>query len=170
MPREIIPLRAEGRDRELLDAADEVLLDHRGAPARQARLPARARGGARARRARARRADPAAGGDTAAGQLAPTLRAHALRFRARLAARNGDALRAEAGFVAAAAILLEFGMPFLLAVALTHHAEWLVSEDQRHAEPLLAEAHETFERLNARPWLERVEAAAQARPRARAQA
>jgi hypothetical protein len=51
----------------------------------------------------------------------------------------------------------EFGMPFLLAIALTHHAEWLVSEGRTtDAEPLLAEARETFEELGAKPWLERI--------------
>jgi len=36
------------------------------------------------------------------------------------------------------------------------HAEWLVGQRQpSQAEPLLAEATEIFERLEARPWLER---------------
>jgi len=64
----------------------------------------------------------------------------------------------------------EFGMPFWLAVTLTEHGEWLLSEDRvAEAEPLLAEARETFERLQAKPWLERVEAA-EARPREEARA
>ena len=41
-------------------------------------------------------------------------------------------------------------------------AEWLAGRGQpSQAEPLLAEAREIFERLQARPWLERVTAAAQ---------
>jgi hypothetical protein len=37
------------------------------------------------------------------------------------------------------------------------HGEWLVGQARAdEAEPLLAEAGEIFERLEARPWLERV--------------
>jgi hypothetical protein len=40
------------------------------------------------------------------------------------------------------------------------HAEWLAGQGRvEAAEPLLAEARETFERLAARPWLERVDEA-----------
>jgi hypothetical protein len=36
------------------------------------------------------------------------------------------------------------------------HAEWLAGQGRRdEAEPLIAEARETFERLEAAPWLER---------------
>jgi len=36
------------------------------------------------------------------------------------------------------------------------HGEWLAGQGRRdEAEPLLAEARETFERLEAAPWLER---------------
>jgi hypothetical protein len=39
------------------------------------------------------------------------------------------------------------------------YAEWLAQEDRlEEAEPLLAEARETFERFRARPWLERLNA------------
>jgi len=51
-------------------------------------------------------------------------------------------------------------MPFYLAITLTEHSEWLASEGRvDDAEPMLAEARATFERLEAKPWLERVEAA-----------
>jgi len=104
------------------------------------------------------------------GRLAPSLRAHAARFRARLAADDGDTPKAERGFAAAASTFREFGMPFWLAVSLTEHGECLVSEDRASdAEPMLTEARETFERLQAKPWLERVEAA-EARPREEARA
>src|SRR5438105_4125229 len=53
-------------------------------------------------------------------------------------------------------------MPFNLAVALLEHGEWLVAHDRTpEADPLLEEAHHLFERLKARPWVERVTAAAQ---------
>ena len=53
----------------------------------------------------------------------------------------------------------------MLAITLTEHGEWLVTEGRASdAEPMLAEARATFERLEAKPWLERVEAAV-ARPR-----
>jgi hypothetical protein len=93
------------------------------------------------------------------------LRAHAARFRARLAVSDGDNRKAEDAFAGAAATFREFGMPFLLAVTLTEHAEWLVAEGRAgEAEPKLDEASETFVRLETTPWLERVEAIA-ARPR-----
>ena len=59
-------------------------------------------------------------------------------------------------------------LPFLLAITLTEHAEWLTSVGRaQEAEPLLGEARETFERLEAKPWLARIETA-QAGPRAEA--
>jgi class 3 adenylate cyclase/tetratricopeptide (TPR) repeat protein len=94
------------------------------------------------------------------GRLAPSLRAHAARFRARLAADDGERGKAQRGFATAASIFREYGMPFYLAVTLTEHGEWLAGEDRaEEAEPLLAEARETFERLSATPWLGRIESA-----------
>ena len=53
----------------------------------------------------------------------------------------------------------ELAVPFYLAVTQLEHSEWLVGQGRaEEAEPLLSEARETFERLEARPWLERVEA------------
>jgi len=49
-------------------------------------------------------------------------------------------------------------MPFPLAVVCLEHAEWL--EGGGRSEALLAEASEIFERLRARPWLERTAAVA----------
>ena len=55
---------------------------------------------------------------------------------------------------------LEFGIAFYLGVAELEHAEWLASQGRRgEAEPLLSEAREIFERLEAKPWLERLTAA-----------
>jgi class 3 adenylate cyclase/predicted ATPase len=94
------------------------------------------------------------------GLLAPSLRAHAARFRARLAAEDGESRKAEQGFAAAAATFREFGMPFWLAVSLTEHGEWLADQGRAaDAEPLVTEAREIFERLEANPWLERLDAA-----------
>ena len=88
------------------------------------------------------------------GLRPPYLEAQAHRFRARL---DGD----EAGYRVAAARFRELGIPFWLGVTLLEHGEWLVGDGRSsQAEPLLAEARETFERLEARPWLERVTAAA----------
>jgi hypothetical protein len=54
----------------------------------------------------------------------------------------------------------EFGFVFYLAVTQLEHGEWLVGEGRdTEAEPLLSEARETFERLRAAPWLERLDAA-----------
>jgi hypothetical protein len=50
-------------------------------------------------------------------------------------------------------------MPFYLAVTQLEHAEWLVTQDRpEEAEPLLGDARETFERLQATPWLDRLAA------------
>jgi hypothetical protein len=41
------------------------------------------------------------------------------------------------------------------AVSQLEHADWLTSQDRaEETEPLLTEAHQTFERLQATPWLE----------------
>jgi class 3 adenylate cyclase/tetratricopeptide (TPR) repeat protein len=102
------------------------------------------------------------------GRLAPSLRAHAARFRARLAAHDGDALTADRGFATAASIFREYSMPFWLAITLTEHADWLNTAGRAaEAEPLLAEARATFEQLDAKPWLARIQTA-YAEPRAEA--
>jgi tetratricopeptide (TPR) repeat protein len=88
------------------------------------------------------------------GSRPPYLDAQAMRFRARLAADG-------AGYETAAERFRELSMPFWLAVTLVERGEWLVGQGRpSQAEPLLAEAGEIFERLEARPWLERVSAAA----------
>jgi hypothetical protein len=48
-------------------------------------------------------------------------------------------------------------LPFYLAVTLLEHGEWHLAQDRRQdSEPLLVEAREVFERLDAKPWLERM--------------
>ena len=50
----------------------------------------------------------------------------------------------------------ELEAPFWMAQTLLEHAEWLAAHDKGdEAAPLLTEATEIFERLRARPWLER---------------
>ena len=62
----------------------------------------------------------------------------------------------EERFRSAAGLFREFGLVFHLAVTQLEHGEWLVAQDRAEdAQPLLAEARETFERLQATPWLER---------------
>jgi tetratricopeptide (TPR) repeat protein len=92
------------------------------------------------------------------GERPPYLDAQAARFRARLAATRDDPPgRAEAGFKAAAGLLRELQMPFWLAVTLLEHGEWLATRGRpAEAAPLLEEAGASFERLEARPWSERV--------------
>jgi tetratricopeptide (TPR) repeat protein len=91
------------------------------------------------------------------GLRSPFLDATAHRFRARLA---GDDPGADRHFTAAAAQLRALELPFHLAVIQLEHGEWLLARGRpEDAQPLLAEARDTFEHLQAVPWLERVDAA-----------
>ena len=97
----------------------------------------------------------------APGDSSPLTSAAAARFRAVLAAADGDGERAESSFKSAAATFREYGTPFHLACTELEYAEWLVTQGREDdAAPLVAEAHETFERLRAAPWLERADALA----------
>src|SRR5262249_48005619 len=90
------------------------------------------------------------------GLRPPFLDATAHRFRARLA---GEDPATDREFAAAAAQLRELELPFHLAVVQLEHGESLTAQGRRDdAEPLLAEARETFERLQAPPWLDRLDA------------
>jgi class 3 adenylate cyclase/tetratricopeptide (TPR) repeat protein len=85
------------------------------------------------------------------------LTAHVARARAQLAARSGEADDAERLFKGAGALFKDLAVPFDLAVTQLYHAEWLTA--QRHAgqaEPLLVEARQILERLQAKPWLDRL--------------
>jgi tetratricopeptide (TPR) repeat protein len=77
------------------------------------------------------------------GLRPPFLEAHTHRFRARM---DSD----EVGFKTAAGSFREYGFPFWLAVTLLEHGELTGDES------LLDEAREIFERLQAKPWLERL--------------
>ncbi len=101
----------------------------------------------------------------APGHLPPTLRAHAIRFRALL----GD--DPDQRFRAAAAAFREYGVVLQAAKVQTEHGEWLLREGRGdEAAGLLAEARAVFERLRAQPWLERVAALAAATPAERVSA
>jgi class 3 adenylate cyclase/tetratricopeptide (TPR) repeat protein len=95
----------------------------------------------------------------APGARTPFLDAHLPLYRSRLAGLRGEGgERVEIGFKAAAAAFRELGTPFYAAAALLEHGEWLSGEGRsEEAEPLLAEAKDVFERLEAHPWLERVD-------------
>ena len=94
------------------------------------------------------------------------VRAHAARFRARLAAEAGTTHEVQAGFKSAAGMFREIGAPFYLAVTLLEHGEWLMEQDRGdEAKSLFSEAGQVFERLKAVPWLERL---AEAEPAASA--
>jgi class 3 adenylate cyclase/tetratricopeptide (TPR) repeat protein len=96
-------------------------------------------------------------------RLAPGLRpqffdAHVARFRAQLAARSGEVAHAERLFKGATGLFRELAIPFHVAVTQLEHAEWLAAQGRADdAQPLLVEAHDGFARLEATPWLERVD-------------
>ncbi len=92
------------------------------------------------------------------GTVPQFLHAHSMRFRSRLAAARGGNAAVEDGFKGASGLFRELGVPFWLAVTLLEHAEWLASQGRsEEGGPMLDEARGTFERLQARPWLERVD-------------
>jgi tetratricopeptide (TPR) repeat protein len=94
------------------------------------------------------------------GELTPYLQAHSLRLRARIDARRGKVDQVDEHFRAATALFREFDLSFYQAVSQLEHAEWLTGQDHAdEAEALVAEARTTFERLDAKPWLERLDAA-----------
>jgi tetratricopeptide (TPR) repeat protein len=96
--------------------------------------------------------------DLPPGFRPPLFEATAHRFRALLA---GDDPGADRHFTAAAAQLRALELPFHLAVVQLEHGEWLTARGRPDdAQPLLAEARDAFERLQAQPWLDRVNAVA----------
>jgi tetratricopeptide (TPR) repeat protein len=97
------------------------------------------------------------------GRASQAHQAQASRFRARLAAQRGEVEEAERLFKRAAGLFREIASPFYLAVTQLEQGERLVAQRRAgEAEPLLAEAHETFVELGATPWLERLGRAAPA--------
>jgi predicted ATPase/class 3 adenylate cyclase len=99
------------------------------------------------------------------GLRPPFLDALSQRFRALLC---DDEPGADRLFTTAAARLRQLELPFHLAVVQLEHAEWLTRQSRKSdAESFFAEARETFDRLRADPWLQRLEAS---QPRAPAEA
>jgi Tfp pilus assembly protein PilF len=85
------------------------------------------------------------------------LHAHALRFRARLAARRKEPDRADRNYRSAVGLFRELGLTFYLAVTLLEQGEWLAAHHRPdEAVAQLAEAREIFDRLQAVPWLDRL--------------
>jgi class 3 adenylate cyclase/predicted ATPase len=96
-----------------------------------------------------------------AGEATPSWRGHAARIRARLDASRSEIIGVEERFETAAELFRQISVPFWLAVTLTEHGEWLTEQGRgEEALPILSEAREVFERLKARPWLDRVDRAA----------
>jgi hypothetical protein len=94
----------------------------------------------------------------APGKRPPVMEAQALRTRARLAATRDEKEEVEAGFKEATGLFRELSLPFWMAVTLLEHGEWLAGHDRvEQAEAQLFEARQIFERLKARPWLDRLE-------------
>jgi hypothetical protein len=89
------------------------------------------------------------------GHQPPMLRAYAAKFRALLGEEP------EQRFRSAAATFNEYGMTFEAAAVQLEHGEWLVAAARPdEAAPLLDEARETFERIDATRWVERARSAA----------
>ncbi len=92
------------------------------------------------------------------GQISPLMRALTERFRARLAPSEPET---DGRFKSATGLFREIGAPFYRACTLLEHSEWLVANGRLDdAAPLLAEAREIFERLEATPWVARADAIA----------
>jgi class 3 adenylate cyclase/tetratricopeptide (TPR) repeat protein len=97
------------------------------------------------------------------GKVPQYLHAHTARLRAYLAVRGGDNNAAEAGFKRASATFRELGVPLWLGATSLEYGQWLREQGRTdEGEPLFSEAREIFERLQATPWLDRLEAAAAA--------
>ena len=103
--------------------------------------------------------------DLQPGELMRSMEAHRARFHARLDARRGEHDRVEDNYRWAETVFGEHGFAFHHAVTQLEHAEWLIEQGRAdESEPLLAQAGEAFERLEARPWLERLAAVRGASP------
>jgi class 3 adenylate cyclase/tetratricopeptide (TPR) repeat protein len=89
-------------------------------------------------------------------ELTPYLQAQMARFAARLGVFRSSHSDVEPSFMAAEATFRHLGVPFWLAVTLLEHGERLSTDGRAEARSLLEEARDIFERLHARPWLERL--------------
>jgi ATP/maltotriose-dependent transcriptional regulator MalT len=92
------------------------------------------------------------------GQLFPVIQAPGLYLRARLDARRGDLDVAERELAAAERLYAGEGMVFGVARTRLELAELLVRRERsEEAQPLAAQARETFETLGASPWIARAD-------------
>ncbi len=89
------------------------------------------------------------------GVRTPLVDAQLARYDAHLAAGAGDLANADRRFRNAAELMREVGAIFWLAIVLLEHGELLAAQSPAEAEPLLADALEIFEGLEAAPWGER---------------
>jgi class 3 adenylate cyclase/predicted ATPase len=90
------------------------------------------------------------------GYVPQYIRAHSSRFRGRIAAAK-DAERADQDFKGAAGSFREMATPFPLGVTLLEHGEFLIEQGRREdALALMSETRDIFERLQAKPWLDRL--------------
>jgi predicted ATPase/class 3 adenylate cyclase len=89
----------------------------------------------------------------------PFLEGHRARFLARLSLRRHENDDVEARFEEAEAAFAGLAMPFPLAVAQLEHGEWLTAAGRpEDASQVLTAAREAFQRLQATPWLDRLDA------------
>jgi class 3 adenylate cyclase len=96
------------------------------------------------------------------GELTPSLEGERARFHAHLHAHQGEHDRVAESYRSAETVFAEHGLVFHHAVTQLEHAEWLTTQNRAEdAQPLLAQARDTFEQLQATPWLART---AQATP------
>jgi class 3 adenylate cyclase/tetratricopeptide (TPR) repeat protein len=93
------------------------------------------------------------------GELTPSLEAHRACFHARLDARRGNHDAVDDDYRTAETLFADYGFLFYRAATEVHHAEWLTVQGRADdADLLVSQARETFERLEATPWLERLAA------------
>ena len=91
--------------------------------------------------------------------LPPYLQAQVGRFRALLAAAEGRHDQVEPSLRAAVDALDELGYPYFRALVQVDLGGWLLTQGRRtEAEPVLADARETFTRLDAQPARNKVDA------------
>jgi class 3 adenylate cyclase len=99
------------------------------------------------------------------GELTPSLEAHRHRFHARLNTHRGNQNGVGDDYTTAEKTFVQHGLAFHYAATQLEHAEWLIAQGRaEEAQPLLAQARETFEQLEAKPWLERLATAEAATP------
>jgi len=97
------------------------------------------------------------------GHLTTLLHAHAALVRAQLGVMKEAKAGIEAEFKAARSGYLEVGVPFWAGVTAFEYASWLnANAREADARPLLQEARDIFERLQAHAWLEKVGARVEA--------